>query len=62
MKFIGAHRESWGVEPICKTLQVAPSTYYAAVSRHAQLARRRSVCVYAEHVGNTQPVRQTIGW
>ena len=33
MKFIGAHRESWGVEPICKTLQVAPSTYYAAVSR-----------------------------
>ena len=33
MKFIGAHRERWGVEPICETLQVAPSTYYAAVSR-----------------------------
>ena len=23
----------WGVEPICKTLQVAPSTYYSAKSR-----------------------------
>lgn len=33
MKFIGAHRERWGVEPICRTLQVAPSTYYAVVAR-----------------------------
>ena len=33
MKFIGAHRESWGVEPICKTLQVTPSTYYAVLAR-----------------------------
>ncbi len=32
--FIAAHRERFGVEPICRTLQVAPSTYYAAVSRH----------------------------
>ena len=30
MRFISAHRERWGVEPICETLQVAPSTYYAA--------------------------------
>lgn len=33
MRFIGAHRERWGVEPICQALQVAPSTYYAAVAR-----------------------------
>jgi putative transposase len=33
VKFIRAHREHWGVEPICKALQVAPSTYYAVVSR-----------------------------
>ena len=33
MKFINEHREGWGIEPICTTLQVAPSTYYAAVSR-----------------------------
>jgi len=28
-RYIDAHRERFGVEPICKTLQVAPSTYYA---------------------------------
>ena len=33
MKFIKVHRAHWGIEPICKALQVAPSTYYAAVSR-----------------------------
>ena len=33
MGFINQHRERFGVEPICDVLQVAPSTYYAAVSR-----------------------------
>jgi putative transposase len=33
VKFIGTHRESWGVEPICTSLQVAPSTYYAVLAR-----------------------------
>jgi putative transposase len=33
VRFIGAHRERWGVEPICRVLQFAPSTYYAAMSR-----------------------------
>jgi putative transposase len=32
VSFINAHRERWGIEPICRTLQVAPSTYYAAAS------------------------------
>ena len=31
--YIDAHRASFGVEPICRTLQVAPSSYYAAKSR-----------------------------
>jgi len=31
--FIDTHREHRGVEPICTTLQVAPSTYYAARRR-----------------------------
>jgi putative transposase len=34
--YIDAHREVFGVEPICTVLQVAPSTYYAA--------KRRPVC------------------
>jgi putative transposase len=31
--FIDEHRDEFGVEPICTTLQVAPSTYYAAKRR-----------------------------
>jgi putative transposase len=41
VKFIKVHRAYWGIEPICTALQVAPSTYYAAVSRQAS-ARQRS--------------------
>ena len=31
--YIDANREEFGVEPICKVLQVAPSTYYSAKER-----------------------------
>jgi putative transposase len=31
--FIDEHRQEFGVEPICRVLQVAPSTYYAAKKR-----------------------------
>ena len=33
--FIDTHRERFGVEPICRELQIAPSTYYALKSRPA---------------------------
>jgi putative transposase len=33
VEFIEANRDEFGVEPICDTLQVAPSTYYAARNR-----------------------------
>jgi putative transposase len=33
VSFIDDNREVFGVEPICKVLQVAPSTYYAAKRR-----------------------------
>jgi putative transposase len=33
IRYIDAHRDRFGVEPICTTLQVAPSTYYAAKTR-----------------------------
>jgi putative transposase len=32
-RYIDAHRDRFGVEPICRVLQVAPSTYYAQRSR-----------------------------
>jgi putative transposase len=31
--FVDQHRQRWGVEPICRVLQVAPSTYYGAKTR-----------------------------
>jgi putative transposase len=33
VRYIDAHRDEFGVEPICRALQVAPSTYYSAKSR-----------------------------
>jgi putative transposase len=33
--YIDEHRDEFGVEPICKVLQVAPSTYYAAKRRES---------------------------
>lgn len=33
--FIDEHRDEYGVEPVCKVLQVAPSTYWAHAARQA---------------------------
>ena len=33
--FIDEHREAYGVEPICKILPIAPSTYYRHAARQA---------------------------
>lgn len=38
--FIEAHREQYGVEPICAVLPIAPSTYYEAKARAADPARQ----------------------
>ncbi len=41
MSFVDAHKKRWGVEPICKVLQVALSTYYAAVCREPSARQQR---------------------
>ena len=41
MRFIAEHRGRWGVEPICRVLQVAPSSYYARIGRPPSARRRR---------------------
>ena len=41
MALIDAHRDRWGVEPICQVLEVAPSTYYAATSKPTSARRLR---------------------
>jgi len=38
--FVDEHRDEFGVEPICTTLQVAPSTYYAAKKRELSPSAR----------------------
>jgi putative transposase len=38
--FIDAHREEYGVEPICAQLPIAPSIYYEQCARRADPARR----------------------
>ena len=39
--YINANRDRFGVEPICKVLPIAPSTYYAACRRPPSDRRRR---------------------
>jgi putative transposase len=41
VRFIDANRARWGVEPICRVLQVAPSTYYTARSRPPSARAKR---------------------
>jgi len=38
--FIDAHRSEYGVEPICRVLQIAPSGYYTQLARRADPTRR----------------------
>jgi len=40
--FLDTHRERFGVEPICRVLQVAPSAYRRAVARRRDPALRSS--------------------
>ena len=41
VSFIDAHREAYGVEPICNELPIAPSTYYEWKVRRPVAVRRR---------------------
>jgi hypothetical protein len=41
VSFIQAHQARWGVEPICRVLQIAPSSYYAAVRRPPSARQQR---------------------
>ena len=41
MAYIDAHRDRFGVEPICRALQFAPSTYWSAKRRPASARSKR---------------------
>jgi putative transposase len=40
LSFIDAHRDDYGVEPICEVLPIAPSTYYEYKAREADPSKR----------------------
>ena len=57
-RFVDAHRDRFGVEPICRVLPAAPSTYYAARQRPPSARQVRDEAlkvkirhVHAEHFG-----------
>jgi len=39
VSFIDDHRETYGVEPICRLLPIAPSTYYEQRARRVDASR-----------------------
>jgi putative transposase len=56
--YIHAHKDRYGVEPICRVLPIAPSTYYHATRRPASARAVRDTKlkgeitrVHAEHFG-----------
>ena len=58
IRFINAHQDRFGVEPICRVLQFAPSTYYAARRRPPSMRKVRDDAlkvklrhIHAEHFG-----------
>jgi len=48
--YIDAHRNTFGVEPICRSLQFAPSTYWAAKTRPLSARARRDEVLKSEIV------------
>jgi putative transposase len=46
--FIHAHRDCWGIEPICRVLSFAPATYYAAIARPPSARRVRDEALKPE--------------
>jgi putative transposase len=48
VRFITAHEARWGIEPICRVVQVAPSSYYAAIRRPPSARQRRDEVLKGE--------------
>jgi putative transposase len=60
-RYIDAHKERFGVEPICAALQVAPATYYAVKQRPRSRRRLRDEQLKPEIQRIWQEHRQVYG-
>ncbi len=61
MTYIEEHREEFGVEPICRVLQVAPSTYYAARSRLPSARQLRDAVLMPIMLASGLPTMRCMG-
>jgi putative transposase len=55
VRFIDDHRDVYGVEPICRVLAIAPSTFYEAKARQADPARRSGRAAGRGPAGGDRP-------
>ena len=60
-RYIDAHKAQYGVEPICRVLQFAPATYYAATSRPPSARRVRDEELKPEALRVWQENRRVYG-
>jgi len=60
-RYIDEHKEEFGVEPICRVLQFAPATYYAAASRPPSARRVRDEELKPEALRVWQENRRVYG-
>ena len=64
--FIDDHREVYGVEPICRVLPIAPSTYHAHAARRADPRRlppraKRDAALRARSAGSSSRISGSTG-
>jgi len=57
--FIDDNRHRWGVEPICRVLPIAPSTYYAFKKRPPSDRTLRDEYLKTEIDGSTRPTSRS---
>ena len=53
VRFIDDHRATYGVEPICAVLPIAPSTYFRVRAQQQDATKRAAraiLAAYKEHV------------
>jgi putative transposase len=68
-RYIDEQRARWGVEPICRTLAIAPSSHYAAKTSppSARAVRDEALSsnitrIHAEHFSLPRRRRTAWGW
>jgi hypothetical protein len=60
--FIDDHRAAYGVEPICKVLPIAPSTYHAHAACRADPRRASTRARSDDTVGHSPILISCGGW